>query len=161
MKFTRLFQKNKQTQAGFTLLEILLVVAMIAILAGIVIFAINPSKQLASARNAQRRADVNTIANAVYQYAIDNDGVLPATITSNETEICRTSLQPNCTNLINLGPYLTLNEKYLTSIPNDPAQLCLDSDSNSACYTIFLTSNNRVTVSAPYAELDATIRITR
>lgn len=67
-------------QKGFTLLEILLVVAAIGILAGIVILALNPSKQLGDTRNAQRRSDVNTILNAVYQYTIDNNGTLPATI---------------------------------------------------------------------------------
>lgn len=69
--------KKINKQAGFTLLEILLVVGIIAILAGIVILAINPTKQLGDTRNAQRRSDVLTILNAVYQFSIDHNGKLP------------------------------------------------------------------------------------
>ena len=107
---------------GFTLLEVLLVIAIIAILAAIVIIAINPSKQLAEARNAQRRSDVNTVLNAVYQYAIDNNGTIPAGVTVSAKEICKTGvLQATCVTdgLAYLGE-LTTNETYLVSIPVDP-----------------------------------------
>lgn len=139
---------------GFTLLEILLVVAAIGILAGIVILAINPNKQLGDTRNAQRKADVNTILNAVYQYSIDNNGILPASIVSSSTEICAST---TCASLIDLS-VLTDSEKYLTTIPTDPKG---GIDANGAGYLIGKTTNDRVIVSAPQAEQGATISATR
>jgi type IV pilus assembly protein PilA len=141
-------------QKGFTLLEILLVVALLAILAGIVILAINPGKQLADTRNAQRRVDVNTILNAVYQYTLDNNGTLPSTITTSATAICKTG--GTCTGLIDLS-VLTTNEKYITSMPYDPSS----STANSTNYNILKTANGRINVSAPGAENSATISVTR
>ncbi len=72
-----------KNNSGFTLLEILLVVAAIAILAGIVIVAINPGKQLGATRNAARQSDVSSILNAVYQYSLDNSGLFPPNIDTN------------------------------------------------------------------------------
>ncbi|PWB39138.1 MAG: hypothetical protein C3F02_00775 [Parcubacteria group bacterium] len=146
-------RKLLQGKKGFTLIEILLVVAAISILAGIVILAINPTKQLGETRNAQRRADVNTILNAVYQYSIDN-GSIPASITNAQVEVCKTSA--SCVGLIDLS-VLTLNEKYITSIPLDPT----GSSTNGTGYKIQKSANNRVTVLAPSAEQGATISATR
>ncbi|MCA9388198.1 type II secretion system protein [Candidatus Berkelbacteria bacterium] len=146
--------KYKNRQKGFTLLEVLLVVGAIAILAGIVILAINPTKQLAETRNAQRRVDVNTILNAVYQYAIDNNGSIPSGITTTQTEICVTG--GTCTGLVDLS-VLTASSTYLVSIPEDPT----GSSTNGAGYEIVSTANNRVTVVAPDAEQSATISVTR
>jgi len=147
-------KKIRSSQGGFTLLEILLVVAAIAILAGIVIIAINPGKQLGDTKNAQRRADVNSILNAVYQYSLDNNGTLPATISTTQIEICKTS--GTCTGLVDLG-VVTLNEKYITAIPTDPT----GSSTNGAGYEIKKSANGRITVVAPDAEQGATITVTR
>ena len=145
--------KLRKSERGFTLLEVLLVVAIIAILAGIVILAINPTKQLADARNSQRRVDVNTILNGVYQYAVDTNNI-PASITTTATEVCKTG--GVCTGFIDLS-VLTLNEKYVVSIPIAPQ--C--GSTNGTCYRIVKTANNRVTVSAMNPENGATISVTR
>ena len=155
--------KKNIVGSGFTLLEILLVVAAIAILAGIVILAINPTKQLGETRNAQRRSDVNTILNAVYQYAIDNSGTVPASVTTGTAcgvstqEICKTG--GTCTSLTDVSSYLvTTTAKYLVSMPTDPT----GASTNGTGYQIFKNSTtNRVTVCAPNAEQGATISVTR
>jgi prepilin-type N-terminal cleavage/methylation domain-containing protein len=143
-----------KNQSGFTLLEILLVVAAIAILAGIVIVAINPTKQLGDTRNAQRKADVNTILNGIYQYSIDNKGAIPTSITTTSTEICKTG--GTCTSLIDLS-VLTASGKYLVAMPTDPSS----NSTNGTGYFVSKDANGRITVNAPSAEQSQTISATR
>jgi len=153
--------KKNKTNKGFTLIEILLVVAAIAILAGIVILAINPNKQLGETRNAQRRADVNTILNATYQYSIDNSGNLPTIPTGTcslvaANQVCKATATGTCSTGVDLSVLTTL-EKYLTSIPKDPTV----SSTDGSGYYIAKSANNRVTVCAPSAEQSAVISVTR
>jgi prepilin-type N-terminal cleavage/methylation domain-containing protein len=121
-----------QKQKGFTLIELLLVIGIIAILAAIVIVAINPTKQLADARDAQRNSDVNSILNAIGQYLIDNSGNMPCspggtcvdttwrmlgtqTVGCNENLVCNVSGLPvACLEL------RSLSGTYLVTIPSDP-----------------------------------------
>lgn len=150
-----------KNSAGFTLLEVLLVVAIIAILAGIVIIAINPGKNLADARNSQRQADVTTVLNAVYQYALDNNGNLPASITTTATEICKTGAS-SCTSLVDLSA-VTTSGKYVPSLPIDP-QCPTNCNANGTGYKISKdATTGRVTVTNAgiNVEQSKTISVTR
>ena len=137
-------------RGGFTLIEVLLVIAIIAILAAIVLVAINPAKQLAQSRNTQRQNNVNEIGKSVIQYSIDNQGNLPSTITTTATDICATG--GTCTGLIDLSVVTTGN--YIKEMPKDPKT----GDTNNTNYQISADANGRITVTAPDAELGKTIQ---
>src|SRR5260221_2535429 len=69
--------KNLKANQGFTLIEILVVIGMIASLATIVLIAINPARQFKQGRDTQRTSNVNAILNAVGQYIADTKGNMP------------------------------------------------------------------------------------
>lgn len=99
-----------------------------------------------STRDAQRRSDVNTILNAVYQYAIDNNGEFPTGIQVNKPmEICKGGTKNCPVDKINLDVLLQI---YITKIPADP----LYTSANSTQYTIMFDPDHRVIVAAPLAE---------
>ncbi len=152
---------HMKTRKAFTLIELLLVIGIIAILASIVIVAINPTKQLGDARNAQRRSDVNTVLNAVYQYAIDNNGTLPGAIPAAPAAakpVCLgTVVDAACTGVPGGVDLSDLIGTYIVAVPADPQNTSTDVTG----YTIVQDANGRVTVAAPSAEQSATISVTR
>ncbi|MBT3835519.1 type II secretion system protein [Candidatus Peribacteria bacterium] len=159
---------------AFTLVELLLAIAIMGILAGIVIVAINPGKQMGDARNTQRKFDVNTILNAFGQYAIDANGLFqPVTVDGsilNDACIINSNFKNMCKGDISLTDCVTstcvwsrhLSGAYIASIPEDPGD-----DESSAIeqlrtdYLVRSIAPGRFEVAAPNAENDSIIGAVR
>ena len=58
----------KVSASGFTLVELLVVIAIIGVMMSAVIVAINPAARLADARDAERKAALRGVANALEAY---------------------------------------------------------------------------------------------
>lgn len=139
---------------GFTLIELLVVIAIIAILAGIVIIAVNPARQVAQARNAQRRADVLTTLNAIHQYYIDNQA-FPSGIDDKYRQLGTSTggdcsgtcgdwtLENDCLDLTS-----ALTPTYISAIPRDP-----QGDDAHTGYAVTKDAENRITVRACKTEI--------
>lgn len=59
---------------AFTLIELIIVIAIIAILAAAIFVAIDPARRLHESRNARRWSDVTTLLDTVVKYQVDNEG---------------------------------------------------------------------------------------
>ncbi len=59
---------NKNKKRGFTLLELLIVIGILAVLAGVMIFILNPAETLRKARDSQRLSDLATLKSALGIY---------------------------------------------------------------------------------------------
>lgn len=121
---------------GFTLIELLVVIGIIGILAAVVLVAVNPGRQFASARDTQRRADLYSITNAIYQYATENNGNLPAAITTTPTHMGTGA------GLVDLTADVV--PTYIAGVPADPST----GTAADTQYTIYLDANGRVVATA-------------
>lgn len=147
------------SQKGFTLIEILVVIGILAILLGIVLVAVNPGKNTQDARNTKRRSDVLTILNAVNQYYVAVGSFPTGTPAAGSAAIeigsaTGGTLPAFCSALV---------PTYVAALPTDPS-----SGSYTDCTTYDTgyqiqqsTTGSRITISAPSAEGGVTISATR
>ena len=104
-------------EKGFTIVELLIVIVVIAILAAISIVAYNGIQQ--RARDSQRQSDIATIAKALELYLIDNGSYPPTPCTLGTG--CKINGGWNSTadtSWSNLESYLV--PKYVSKLPKDP-----------------------------------------
>ena len=70
---------NINLKKGFTLVELLIVIAILGTLAVVVLIALNPVQQLARTRDAGRQSTVTQLGHAMEAWATVHGGVYPST----------------------------------------------------------------------------------
>lgn len=147
-------------KSGFTLLEVLMVIGILAILATIVLVAINPARQFKIARDSQRAANVTAILNAVGQNMADHSGAFVC-----EGQI--TEMPSSETNMASSDGFdvaRCIVPDYISALPYDPikdtAHYTDDTDYDTG-YLVLADADGRVTVSAEGELASSSISVTR
>lgn len=144
-------KKSRKPIKGFTLIEILVVIGIIAILAAIVIVAVNPARQFAQANDTTRTSDVSAILNAIGQNIADNKGTFTCgtvTLPSTATDIGTAAGKIDLTCLV---------PNYISAVPKDPVG---GADTDTKYQVMQDATTKRVTVSAT-PQVASSISLTR
>ncbi len=140
---------------GFTFIEVLITVAIIAVLSGVVLVSINPGEFLAKGRDSQRKGHLVTVLNAVGQRIADNKGVFETGCAAGAIPTTTKKMAVGASNY-DIGPCLV--STYLPDMPFDPkasgAHWTSTADYDTGYTIIKNATTGRVTVAAPSAELE-------
>lgn len=141
---------------GFTLIEILIVIGVIIILATGIIISLNPGRQFAKARNAQRATHIQDIVKAIYQNISDNNG----NFNCGAGDIPNT-LMTMATGTGNYDIASCLVPTYMPTLPVDPRTGVWRgvSDYNTGYQIQRDQTTGRIIIRAPSAELGETIQV--
>lgn len=155
---------NSKNKKGFTLIEVLVVIGIIAILAAVVLVAVNPSRQFKLARDSQRSSNVNTLLNAIHQNMAEHRGVFTCNGVPKDIPIVERVVMSATSTPLDEGDIAgCIVPNYISTLPFDPSAsgtyYASTTDYNTG-YVIYRDSNNRITASST-GELTSSISVTR
>ncbi|MEI6058039.1 MAG: prepilin-type N-terminal cleavage/methylation domain-containing protein [bacterium] len=160
---TSYFKKSYAAQKGFTLIELMVVIAIIGLLSSVVLASLTSAR--AGARDAQRQEEAIQMRNALALYQLDNNGfpTCPGTtdlVGASCTGAALSSTLSTPLAMANEGTSPTSNwwdfalgkiahaaSKYIGAIPTDPTN-------NSATGYVFGYTTSPANTSAPYTDIN-------
>ena len=146
---------------GFTFFEIVLSVAILAILSVAVMVLVNPASLYAKARNTERVTHVNSILSAIGENMADNRGSFSCAAGTLPTSTKR--MANGSSTYYNIAPCLV--PAYMPDFPYDRsaagAHFSSTTDYDSGYSVIRNASSGVITVTAPFAELGVIISASR
>jgi prepilin-type N-terminal cleavage/methylation domain-containing protein len=157
-----MYTQNINKKRGFTLIEILVVIGIIAVLAAVVLVAINPARQFKLARDSQRVSNVNALLNSISQNIAEHRGVFTCGLTPLALPTAATIVKSaTTTGGIDLAPCIV--PTYISVLPYDPstpgAHFVSVNDYDTG-YVIYQDAQGRVTASST-GEITQSISVTR
>jgi prepilin-type N-terminal cleavage/methylation domain-containing protein len=162
---------SKKNGGGFTLVELLIVIAVIAILAAAVFVSLNPAQRFQDARDARRASDVNAILSAAKIHQMDNRGAyisaisgltagnvyMIGTATTGCNPACTTAVT-SATSCVDLSGLVSAG--YMSSVPVSPNGTGTWTASLTG-YTVSRSANGILTIRACENEHTTEISVSR
>lgn len=144
---------------AFTLIEVLIVIGILAILATMMLIAINPARQFKLARDSQRTANLSALVDAIHEDMSEHRGTFmcggaPRAVPTSPTVLRNGSAADFASCLV---------PDYMSALPFDPTvpgahySSALDYDT---AYEIWQDASGRITASTT-GELSTSISVTR